>query len=86
MNFAEIKKIAAKNNDRVEDEIETVNGLVAIDDLDNLDAKAVAEQYSKMTDLVEYAEPNFKIELDDPQKQFRRKNCFIAQMTKSCAE
>ena len=28
--------------------------------------KTVAEQYSKMSDFVEYAEPNFKIELDDP--------------------
>jgi subtilisin family serine protease len=73
VDFDEIKKIAAKNNDRIEDEIETVNGLVAIDDLDNLDAKTVAEQYSKMTDLVAYAEPNFEIELDDPKTNSPKK-------------
>ena len=45
VDLAEIKKIAAKNNDRIEDEIETVNGLVAIDDLDDRDAKTIAEKY-----------------------------------------
>ena len=66
VSLADIRKIAAKNNDAVEDEIETVKGLVAIDDLDNADAKKVAEQYSQMSDLVVYAEPNFEIKLDDP--------------------
>jgi len=66
VSLAEIKKIAAKNNDRLEDEIEAVKGLVSIDDLDNADALKVAEQYSQMTDLVLYAEPNFEIRLDDP--------------------
>ncbi|CAN5598634.1 hypothetical protein BH10ACI1_BH10ACI1_00370 [soil metagenome] len=66
VSLADIKKLAAKNNDRLEDEIESVNGLVAIDDLDNADAKTVAEQYTAMTDLVVYAEPNFEIKLDDP--------------------
>jgi thermitase len=66
---AEIKKVVAKNNDRVEDVIEIVKGLVSIDDLDNLDAKTVADQYSKMPDLVEYAEPNMKIKLDDPTSE-----------------
>ncbi len=58
VSLADIKKIAEKNNDRLEDEIETVKGLVSIDDLDNADAKRVAEQYAQMTDLVVYAEPN----------------------------
>lgn len=66
VSLAEIKKIAAKNNDRVEDEIESVNGLVSIDDLDNADAETVAKQYSAMSDLVLYAEPNFQIKFDDP--------------------
>ncbi len=66
VNLAEVRKIAAKNNDRIEDNLELVKGLVSIDDLDNLDAETVAEQYRKMSDLVEYAEPNFKIELNDP--------------------
>lgn len=60
----EIARITARLNDRVEDEIEIVNGLVAIDDLDDADAAEVAAQYASMTDRVLYAEPNFRIELD----------------------
>lgn len=67
VNWADIKKIAGKNNDRVEDEIESVKGLVAIDDLDDADAESVVRQYASMKDLVVYAEPNFKIEFDDPK-------------------
>ena len=68
VNWTDIQKLAAKNNDRVEDEIESVKGLVSIDDLDNADAETVAKQYAAMSDLVVYAEPNFKIQLDDPTK------------------
>ena len=64
VSFAEIKKIVGKNNDRIEDEIENVKNLISIDDLDNANAKDVAKQYRQMSDLVLYAEPNFKIELD----------------------
>lgn len=67
VSLAEIRKITARYNDRVEDKIETVRGLMAIDDLDNADPEKIAEQYRQMTDLVEYAEPNFVIKLDDPQ-------------------
>lgn len=67
VSLAEISKIAAKNNDRIEDEIETVRGLVAIDDLDNANAEKIAEQYRQMSELVEYAEPNFEIKLDPTQ-------------------
>jgi subtilisin family serine protease len=66
VSLAEIKKIVAKNNDRIEDEIESVKGLVSVDDLDNADAYKVAEQYAQMTDLVLYAEPNFEIKLVEP--------------------
>ncbi|MFL6467650.1 MAG: S8 family peptidase [Pyrinomonadaceae bacterium] len=59
-----IRQIAGRSNDRVEDEIESVNGLVTIDDLDDADAAAVAEQYAAMTDQVLYAEPNFEIRID----------------------
>ncbi len=68
VSLAEIRKITARYNDRVEDKIETVRGLMAIDDLDNADPEKIAEQYRQMTDLVEYAEPNFVIKLDDPQQ------------------
>ncbi len=61
-----IRAIAVGNHDKLEDEIEAVNGLTFINDLDDADAEAVATQYRAMSDLVEYAEPNFKIKLDDP--------------------
>jgi subtilisin family serine protease len=61
-----IRSIAARNHDFVEDEIESVRGLVSIDDLDNSDPETVASQYGAMADLVDYAEVNFRIELDDP--------------------
>lgn len=66
ISLNEIKRIAERNNDRIEDEIENVSGLVSIDDLDNADAKKIAEQYSAMSDTVLYAEPNFQIKLSDP--------------------
>jgi len=62
--LAKIKQIAAANNDRVEDEIESVNGLISIDDLDDADVTGVVRQYQSMPD-VEYAEANFQIALDD---------------------
>jgi subtilisin family serine protease len=62
VSFDEIKKIAAKNNDNIEDEIESVDRLVAIDDMDGQSDQSVAEQYGKMSDLVEYAEPVMEIE------------------------
>lgn len=62
--FAEIKKIVGKNNDRIEDDIEIVKNLLAIDDLDDANPVDVARQYGLMSDLVLYAEPNLKIELD----------------------
>jgi len=66
VSLAQIRSIAARNNDRVEDEIESVKGLVAIDDLDNADLADVAQQYATMKDIVSYAEPNFQIRLEEP--------------------
>lgn len=66
LTVEDIKRIASRSNDRVEDEIESVSGLVAIDDLDNADASDVARQYEAMADYVVYAEPNYEIRLDDP--------------------
>src|SRR5215203_491289 len=60
----EIKRIAARNNDLMEDEIEAVKGLVSIDDLDDRNAEVTAGQYAAMSDVVEYAQPNYEIELD----------------------
>ncbi len=58
-----MQEIAASLNDRVEDEIESVEGLTAIDDLDDEEAARVAEEYAALPE-VEYAEPNFRIEAD----------------------
>ncbi|MEO6334465.1 MAG: S8 family serine peptidase [Pyrinomonadaceae bacterium] len=64
VSLAKIRQIAARNNDTVEDEIESVKGLVSIDDRDDADAEATAREYEAMSDFVEYAQPNFQIELD----------------------
>src|SRR3954467_8948161 len=54
-----IRDIASANHDRLTDEVESVSGLSVIDDLDNADPDKVAAQYAAMSDLVDYAEPNF---------------------------
>lgn len=66
VTLSEIKRIAAANNDRIEDEIESVSGLVAIDDLDDADVANLLRQYESMSDVVDYAEANYEIRLDDP--------------------
>jgi thermitase len=58
-----INQIAARFDDRVQDEFEAVPGLTAIDDPDNAEASAVAAQYQALPE-VEYAEPNYEISLD----------------------
>src|SRR5919107_2511365 len=55
-----IQAIAAGLHDRVEDEIESVEGLAAIDDLDGESAEQIASEYSALAE-VEYAEPNCQI-------------------------
>jgi thermitase len=59
-----IESLTSRFNDRIEDTIENVDGLQAIDDLDNADATTIAAQYSLIPE-VEYAEPNYDIELDE---------------------
>lgn len=66
MTLSAIRELAATNNDRLADEIEAVGGLTVLDDLDDADAQSVAAQYAAMHDAVLYAEPNFRINLDDP--------------------
>lgn len=58
-----ITEITSRFNDRVEDEIEAVNGLTIIDDPDDAEAATVAAQYLALSE-VEYAEPNYEISLD----------------------
>jgi len=64
VSVSEIKRIAAGHNDLMKDEFEFVRGWTEIDDLDNADPEATAKQYAAMSDLVDYAEPNFRIELE----------------------
>lgn len=66
VKLSDIRKIAGRNNDRIEDNIESVQGLIAIDDLDGADMESVARQYAAMTDIVEYVSTNDIILLEDP--------------------
>lgn len=59
-----IQRLTAQFHDSVEDRIESVPGLDAIDDLDNADPATLVSQYSKLPE-VEYAEPNYDIEIDE---------------------
>lgn len=65
---AQIREIAAQNNDEVEDEIESDPGLTVIEDKDGFEPEEVAAQYRAMKDFVEYAEVNYKIELEPNEK------------------
>jgi subtilisin family serine protease len=62
-----MKMIARRLDDRVEDEIEAVNGLAVIEGEDNETAETVAAQYRSLTELVEYAEPSYEINLDNQE-------------------
>ena len=65
VSLQRIRALASLNNDRVDDEIEAVNGLVFLDDMDDASVESVVAQYRGRAD-VEYAEANVRIELDDP--------------------
>ena len=58
-----VKRITLRLHDQVEDEIESVPGLDAIDDLDDASPESVAAQYRGLPE-VEYAEPVFEISAD----------------------
>src|SRR5258705_6430388 len=59
-----IERITLGRHDRVEDEIESVPGLEAIDDLDDAEAESVAAEYRGLPE-VEYAEPSSEISAND---------------------
>jgi subtilisin family serine protease len=65
-----IAEITSRLNDRVEDEIESVSGLAAIDDLDNLEAESIAAVYRALPE-VEYAEPSYEISLKHDDGGFK---------------
>jgi subtilisin family serine protease len=58
-----IQADAARLHDRVEDEIESVEGLVAVEDLNGEDAEQVVRDYASLPE-VEYAEANEVIRAD----------------------
>ncbi len=58
-----IKDIAFRHHDLIEDRIESVNGLVVMEDEDGLDVDAVVNEYRDLPD-VEYVEPNYTISLE----------------------
>ena len=64
ISLTEIKKIADRKNDLVEDRLEYIDNWIAIDDLDNRDPQQVAEEYRQMSETVQFAEPNFEIRLE----------------------
>lgn len=61
---SEIQSIAARLNDEVEDETESVAGLSLIEDEDGRDAESVVSEYQALPQ-VEYAEPVYVIHLEE---------------------
>jgi hypothetical protein len=72
-----VREIAARLGDRVEDEIESVSGLAAIDDLDGVTAEQAASEYAALPE-VEYAEPNFEIRAEPLEAESVRAR-FVAE-------
>ncbi|HYY55875.1 MAG TPA: S8 family peptidase [Pyrinomonadaceae bacterium] len=62
-----MRNIARRFDDRLEDEIEAVDGLALIGDEDGKSAEEVAAEYRSLTGLVEYAEPVGQINLDQAE-------------------
>lgn len=73
VSLAAKERITAEFNDRIEDRIGSVPGLVSIDDLDDLDPEATAAAYRKLPD-VEYAEPNYELSLDHAGGGFKHRH------------
>ena len=68
-SLAQMKSVAARFNDRLEDQYEFVDGEALMEDLDGETAEQVASEYSALSDLVEYAEPNYQISLDPTESR-----------------
>ena len=60
---SEIEDITFTRHDRVEDEVESVDGLTLIEDQDGQDVNAVVSEYSKLP-MIEYAEPVTTVQAD----------------------
>ncbi|HYP54166.1 MAG TPA: S8 family serine peptidase, partial [Pyrinomonadaceae bacterium] len=67
-SLEQMERLAARLNDRLEDQYEYVRGYAVVEDSDGLDAQAVADEYLSQAE-VEWAEPNVRIELNDPSEE-----------------
>jgi subtilisin family serine protease len=63
VSAAAIDQITTRFNDQLQDKIEAVPGLTAIDDRDDSDPGATAGEYRALAE-VEYAEPNYEISIN----------------------
>lgn len=59
----QIGQITERFHDEIEDQIETVPGLLSVDDLDDANVESVVSSYQALPE-VEYAEPNYTVSLD----------------------
>jgi subtilisin family serine protease len=62
-----IKNAARRLHDNFEDKIEAVDGLAVIEGEDGETAEDLAAQYRSLPELVQYAEPNYEINLDNQE-------------------
>lgn len=85
VTLAAIKEIAAAHNDRVEDQLEEVDGLAVIEDEDGETADQVAAEYNALPDDVEYAEPNYEIHLEPEFSNSASRNNQISEPVKYAA-
>lgn len=69
----QINQIAARFNDELQDHIEAVPGLTAIDDRDNGDAAKIAGQYRGLPE-VEYAEANYELDINPKGSEKKESN------------
>ncbi|HEV2828599.1 MAG TPA: S8 family peptidase [Pyrinomonadaceae bacterium] len=72
ISVGDINQITSRFNDQLQDEIEAVPGLTAIDDRDDAAGGEVADQYRLLPE-VEYAEPNYEIAIDQNEKNGKLK-------------
>ncbi len=63
VSLAEMKSVAARLHDRLEDQYEFIDGEAVMEDFDGKSAEDVAAEYGALSE-VEYAEPNYQISLD----------------------
>ncbi|MGH9897264.1 MAG: S8 family serine peptidase, partial [Pyrinomonadaceae bacterium] len=70
VSLERMRSIISTFHDQLEDEVESVKGLVVIEDLDKQKMQSVVDQYGALSE-VEYAEPNYEINLIEPSIKTR---------------